>query len=377
MQPVGLFAAGGLAVAAWRGGLYATFALALLMAAWISALMFLSREQHAKDEAAGLRIGHEREDSALMRTVLDEVPTALLSYGTDMQFRALNRAARRLFGVEHIVANAPEELKENEERISWRGRSYRVDRIEGSSRTVIALIDVESEERMAEARATRELLDVLSHEVMNAMTPIASLAESALSTLDDVPTDTLLLRQVLETLERRTSGLMAFTEAYRELARLPEPCFAPMDLNLVLADIVRMFEVHWRGKVTLLCPPITDLYVVADRDQLAQALWALIQNAAQASLGHSAEPSVSLTVRSSDKVIIEIADNGPGIPPKLRESVFRPFFTTKAQGSGIGLSLAQQILLGHGGTLRIVSSGGSGAVFQARLSSAAPSHYKL
>lgn len=375
VAPLVLFGMGAATIVAWRGGHYASLVLALLMAGWLAALMFWRRMPIASDTSDAEGAGEDRLQGALLRAVVEQLPVALTSIGRDNRVRALNRAARDLFGPGDVVVDPPSELAGGAPRLTTSGRTYRIDRIEGPSasgiRMIAVLVDVENEERMVEARATRELLEVLSHEVMNAATPVASLAESALSMLGEDPAPISELRDAIGTLARRTGGLLDFTAAYRELARLPEPTLIRLSLSTVFNDLSRMFAARWAERVVLSQTVPGGLCVKADRDQLTQALWALLQNAAEAALDYAAEPCVTLVAHGDDHgddiVMICVSDNGSGIAPALRQRVFRPFVTTKAKGSGIGLSLAQQIALGHGGMLRLLPPDGNGTQFEIRL----------
>ncbi|MBB3357376.1 MULTISPECIES: PAS domain-containing sensor histidine kinase [unclassified Novosphingobium] len=367
-----LFGCGAATVAAWTGGFYACFVLVLLLGFWLASL--------ALARAMPLHLPAERQvaapdsetDRAVLRAVLDQAPTPLLSVERSGRVRALNRAARMLFDIEDVLIDVPEALRESAPRLRYAGRAYRIDRIEahgaGAARTILALIDIESEERLAEARTTRELLDVLSHEVMNALTPIASLADSALATLDDTPPPVAHLRDMLGTLSRRADGLLHFTQAYRQLARLPEPVLAPTTLAVLFDDLRRMFAARWGGRVTFVADGPPDGMVFIDRDQISQALWALLQNGAEAAVAATDAPQVRLSARLDDRLSIWVADNGPGVPDEGRARIFRPFYTTKKEGSGIGLSLARQIARAHGGDLSLLP--GRDTVFELAL----PSH---
>lgn len=366
-----LFGCGAAAVAAWSGGFYACLVLVLLLGLWLATLALLHSmpprplpEQKAVNE-------NSEADRAVLRAVLDQAPTPLLTIEGSGRVRALNRAARAMFAVEDILIDVPDALLNGGPRLRYGGRTYRIDRIEahgaGAARTILALVDIESEERIAEARATRELLQVLSHEVMNALTPIASLAESALATLDDTPPPVGRLREMIGTLSRRAAGLLHFTQAYRQLARLPEPLLAPTPLPLLFNDLGRMFEARWTGRVTLMMERPPDIAVDIDREQTGQALWALLQNGAEAALARATVPQVHLSARSDDRLSLRVGDNGAGVPDEARSQIFQPFYTTKPEGSGIGLSLARQIARAHGGDLRLLP--GKGAVFELSLPS--------
>lgn len=364
-----LFGCGAAAVAAWRGGFYACLVLVLLLGLWLATLALLHAlpprplPEHRDTKAGG------DADRAVLRAVLDQAPMPLLAIEGSGRVRALNRAARKMFAIDDMLIDVPDTLLNGGPRLHYSGRTYRIDRIEardaGAVHTIAALVDVESEERIAEARTTRELLQVLSHEVMNALTPIASLAESALATLDDAPPPVEALRGMIGTLSRRAGGLLHFTQAYRQLARLPEPLLAPTPLTLLFDDLGRTFQAHWAGRVSFVAEPPPDVIVWMDRDQIAQALWALFQNGAEAAVAGATAPQVRLSARAGDRLSLRVSDNGAGVTDEARSRIFQPFYTTKAEGSGIGLSLARQIVHGHGGELRLLS--GEGATFELSL----------
>ena len=233
------------------------------------------------------------------------------------------------------------------------GRGWRIDRVRvANGQDVAALIDIEQEERAAEARASAEMIQVLGHELLNGLAPIASLAESGAAAVARHEVDVALLREILDTLARRAEGLQRFTEAYRAIARLPEPTRRAVPVGELADDLARLFATRW---------PAVALSVAADagawtldRDQIVQAVWALLQNAAEAATtAHAAGAQVALRITASDALGIEIEDNGAGVPADAVARIFRPFHTTKADGTGVGLSLARQIALAHGGTLTL------------------------
>jgi signal transduction histidine kinase len=271
----------------------------------------------------------------------------------------LNRAARDLFGAEDRILPPPLALFDREvAHFRQSGRRWRLDRVELTSGVgmsyLAALIDVEQEERAAEARVTAELVEVLGHELLNGLAPIASLSESALDVLNGAHDDPDLLREILGVLARRADGLQRFAEAYRTLARLPEPIRRPVSVREMTDDLARLFASRW---------PTARLHVDAkeelswslDRDQVHQAVWALLQNAAEATqVDRAPSGTVRLSVERADEtLVIEVADDGPGVSPADAERIFRAFVTTKPNGSGIGLSLARQIAHAHGGALTL------------------------
>ena len=346
---------GAIGALAWQHGLWGTVlsasivALALVLSLWWA----VARPRHrtpsniAADAHDGERV--------MLRALLDQAPGALLAVEGGMRIRALNRAARRLFATDDLVLPAPPALLASG-ATRWRheGRNWRIDRVEvaglGPPRTVIALVDVQADEHAAEARATRELLRVLGHEVMNAMAPITSLAESAVAVLAVPERRDVLLPEILGTLARRADGLRRFTEAYRLVARLPEPVLAPVRIDDLLVDMARLFEGQWDNRVRLIVAEVNAVTVPLDRAQITQALWALLQNGAEAALMAPSPKMVWLSVTfGQSHIAFRVTDSGPGVEMGDVIKMFHPFVTTKPEGNGIGLTAARQIAQSHGG----------------------------
>lgn len=346
--------------AAWQHGVWASLTGALLIAIW-SAL--LAMRPVAADPMPSRAVGGDDEgaDAAANRLLLDAAPTPMLAIDA-RGARALNRAARQLFATDDRIAAPPAGLADPAaNRLRHEGRTWRIDRVTltvptGATRTIAALIDVEQEERVAEARATAEMMHVLGHELLNGLAPIVSLADSGVAALDRPMVDLALLREIVGTLARRADGLHRFTEAYRALARLPEPALRPVAPDAMAIDLARLFAGRW---------PDVALHVDAtgvppwplDRDQISQAVWALLQNGAEAAKSAGgAGAAVSLHIAAgADGLSIVVTDSGAGVAPDAVGRIFRPFHTTKPDGSGIGLSLARQIAHAHGGTLTLVT----------------------
>jgi signal transduction histidine kinase len=157
---------------------------------------------------------------------------------------------------------------------------------------------------------------------------------------------------MVATLGRRAEALQTFTLAYRRISQLPEPVVAMVDLSELFSDLGRLFEGKWRDTVKLELETPESSFVRADANQLTQALWALLQNAAEASLAADEPRKVALTAElTEDIATLKVSNTGPAVPPEHAEAIFNLFFTTKADGSGIGLALAKQIARAHGGDL--------------------------
>ncbi|MCI4653962.1 sensor histidine kinase [Sphingomonas aquatilis] len=351
---LGLVVAGIVAALAWQQGTWGLGVGAALVALWLAALNWwlVARPRDA------VRPDPARTDDAdglVLRLLLDAAPTPLLAIDATAA-RALNRAARRLFATDDRILPVPPALTDaTATHLRHEGRGWRIDRVRvANGQDVAALIDIEQEERAAEARASAEMIQVLGHELLNGLAPIASLAESGAVAVARPQVDVALLREILDTLARRAEGLQRFTEAYRAIARLPEPTRRAVPVGELTDDLARLFATRWPA-VALSVAADADAWTL-DRDQIVQAVWALLQNAAEAATtAHAAGAQVALRVTASDTLAIEIEDNGAGVPADAVARIFRPFHTTKADGTGVGLSLARQIALAHGGTLTLAS----------------------
>ena len=353
----GLVATGAVGVWALCHGFLGTLLVAALVALWLTALLWWTAARPPEPATAPQALEDDGE-RIMLRTLLDQAPGALLAIeGT--RVRALNRSARMLFATDDLVLPAPSALLSDEAaRLHHDGRNWRIDRVVahglGQPRTLVALIDVAAQEHAAEARATRDLLRVLGHEVMNAMAPITSLAESALAVMAVPERRDRLLPEILGTLGRRADGLRRFTEAYRQVARLPEPTLAPVELANLFADLARLFDAQWQGDATIEIADPGHTIGSVDRDQIVQALLALLRNGVEASLAADVPPVVRLSATiAADRLTFHVEDNGPGVDPAHRASIFLPFFTTRADGNGIGLAAARQIAHGHGGDVSL------------------------
>lgn len=236
---------------------------------------------------------------------------------------------------------------------------------DGESR-MVALQDVQDAFDQAQASAWRDLARVLSHEIMNSLAPIISLAESAARELrrgEATPASTA----AIEALARRAQALSAFVQSYRAIANPLTPARQRIALQPWLTENLLAWRAQWGPALHWECSTEpAELSVWADPALLQQAVGALVVNAAQAALAaapapaaehgagtHAARVSISTWSQHDGWVSLAVQDSGAGIAPELRDHVFIPFFTTKHEGSGIGLSLARQIVLAHGGRIGI------------------------
>lgn len=219
---------------------------------------------------------------------------------------------------------------------------------------ILALSDINSELDEKEIDSWIRLTRVLTHEIMNSVTPITSLSDTLLSLSDAHDEE---IRNGLQTISTTGKGLLAFVESYRRFTRIPTP---EPSLFYVKAFIDRMVELA-RHQNT--CENITfhtdispaDLIVYADENLISQVVINLLKNAIQA-IGTQAGGKIEISARCNDseEVLIEIKNNGPVIPPEIADHIFIPFFTTKEGGSGIGLSISRQIMRLSGGNITLL-----------------------
>jgi two-component system nitrogen regulation sensor histidine kinase NtrY len=337
----------------------------------------------------------DREAQRLyLEALVEHVPVAILSLREGGEIELVNSAARRLLNAP--VSLRLEQLVEfgavfQRDIAQSRGNHRAVTRIDvygverrlilsttqmvvvGAPVRLITLEDIQSELNSSELAAWQDMAQVLSHEIMNSLTPIASLARTADEMVRDLvggaAGEAALadLEDAIRTLSRRSDGLMRFVSSYRQFTQMPPPTLRLVTLSEYFARLERLLVSEWQGRgVDIhMGSPADGLTIMADDSLLDQALINLVRNAVDAALA-SERPQVWLEARLSERgrTIIEVGDNGPGVDASLGEKIFLPFFTTKSTGSGIGLALARQIMLMHGGAITAASRPGGGALFR-------------
>lgn len=237
----------------------------------------------------------------------------------------------------------------------------------GNTVKILTLNDIRNEMDTKELESWIKLTRVLTHEIMNSIAPVVSLSGTLLSYFrtKDAPkssgeiTDATIRKTIrgLDTIKSQGQTLMHFTESYRQFAYLKQPEPEPFPLTYLLQNLQTLYlpdmqRQHIDFSLVLFQPEIT---VHADEKLLSQVLINLLKNAMQALEGQ-ADGKIRMEVDTEkNQLLIRVTDNGPGVPSDLIEDIFVPFFTTKATGSGIGLSLSRQIIRMHGGELSVAS----------------------
>ena len=321
-----------------------------------------------------------------LEALLDNVAAALLVIDGEGRVVTANRAARQGLGgaagllgalgplsggtAERLLALPPggrEIVRLNDGRAML--AQVALFTAEARAFRLISLQGLASDLDAVELKAWQDLVRVLAHEMMNSLTPICSISESLTARLKAGTADPAVVADAVEVIARRSTGLMHFVERYRRLGDLPTAEKARLraasiveSLDRLMAPLMGEAGVDYESRIE---PP--GLVLRADADLLEQALINLLKNAVEAVRGRP-DAKVRLGCRADgDEVVLSVEDNGPGLPAADPESVFVPFFTTKAEGSGVGLTLARQIALSHGGRLEHASRVPHGAVFRLRL----------
>lgn len=243
---------------------------------------------------------------------------------------------------------------------------------EGRKYTLLAFQNIDEAIDETETRAWRKLLSVLTHEIMNSIAPIASLAETMSGRLqdikDDQPDETALedIQLGIKTIKSRTDGLLKFAEAYRSLNKISIPDLRKIyarDLfeNLYSLMLPTLTEKHIEMEIILKDP---GLHFEGDVHLIEQAMINLLVNAIEA-VKNSERPRIAVAAykEATGKTVLRVSDNGSGIPDELLDAIFVPFFTTKKNGSGIGLTLCKQIMLLHHGNIEARNTAGGGTRF--------------
>lgn len=208
-----------------------------------------------------------------------------------------------------------------------------------------------------------KLTRVLTHEIMNTVSPIASLSDALSKSMDAEGRSELDLKAGLETISDSSKNLMKFVGDYRELSGVARPMRKALRLQELVEKVITLSSemISSHGAVCNFSAKESDLMIYADEGQISQILINLIKNALQAGAKHI---DISAGMRPEDEVVLRISNDGSPIPLQSREQIFVPFFTTKKDGSGIGLSISRQIMRQHNGSIELLRSDASSTVFE-------------
>lgn len=232
------------------------------------------------------------------------------------------------------------------------------------NRTLNRIRTIFEKQRQAhEQDSWTKLIRVLTHEIMNTVSPIASLSDALSKSMDEDGHSELDVKAGLDTISDSSKNLIKFVETYRQLSGVARPVRKAIDLKELMAGVIALnseFAANC-GAICKYCPEEDDLMIYADEGQISQILINLIKNALQAGAKHI---DISARMGKDDEVIIDVANDGTPIPVSAQEQIFVPFFTTKKEGSGIGLSISRQIMRNHNGTISLLRSDVNQTVFE-------------
>ena len=223
----------------------------------------------------------------------------------------------------------------------------------------------ERQRQQHEQDSWTKLIRVLTHEIMNTVSPIASLSDALAKSVDENGRSELDVKAGLETISDSSKNLIGFVQTYRELSGVAKPVRKALVLQELIDGVIALNSEFTAstGAVCRYLPEEKDLMIYADEGQIAQILINLIKNALQAGAKH-----IDITARmgKDDDLIVLVANDGAPIPISAQEQIFIPFYTTKKDGSGIGLSISRQIMRNHNGNIELVRSDDHQTVFELR-----------
>ena len=226
--------------------------------------------------------------------------------------------------------------------------------LEDRHRRVISVSDINSEVSEIQIESWSKLSRILTHEIMNSLAPVTSLSDTLLHI--DRPLDPDV-RRGLETISATSRRLVSFVDSYRRFTRIPAPQREPFEVRELIRQAVALTAAAGDAPQIHVDIEPADTMIYADKAQLGQVAVNLLKNAREATAGRPAgEIRIRSRIDAAEHVIIEFSNNGGAIPAEVAENIFTPFYTTKPDGSGIGLSLSRRIMQLHGGTLRLTSN---------------------
>ena len=344
------------------------------------------------------QIRSEREEHFhYLQNIVQNIDISILAYQRDGRVEMINPAAKKLFQV-NVLKNI-NKLRELSDELADRllkikpGENLLVKvqddddilqlaiyatefKIKDKTILLATVKNIQNVLEGQETEAWQKLIRVLTHEIMNSIAPISSLSSTIELMLkqhtgseDAPPVDQETveeIQQALNTINKRSTGLMNFVETYRNLTKIPKPNFTQVKMEALVDNVHTLMKREAENNhvelVTSVDPPSIELQI--DEQMIVQVLINLIKNSIHALEGlENGKITVRGFFNKRGRPTIQVMDNGQGILPEVLDKIFIPFFTTKRSGSGIGLSLSRQILRLHGGTITAQSKPGEETVF--------------
>jgi signal transduction histidine kinase len=340
----------------------------------------------------------EREESLkYLQTVVEHVGIGLVSFNAKGDVELYNKAAKKILRTAHLKniflldkyyngfgqflfqlqpdKRGTFKLVDNGEIIQLMiyGTEFRKKE---QNMKLISLYNIQPELEEKEIEAWQKLIRVLTHEIMNSIAPISSLAATASGIIKNSSGQTLNnetiedVEEALNTIHRRSEGLTSFVNKFRDISKIPKPNFQAVKVSELFYRIRLLAEqIITDKKITLSFAIVPEsLEIIVDPGLIEQVLINLITNSVQA-LSETANGEIKLFAEINDRgrAVLKVNDNGPGISEEVIDRIFVPFFSTKKDGSGIGLSISQSIIRAHNGNMWVQSKPDAGTTFVIRL----------
>lgn len=339
-------------------------------------------------------ISRERETQyQYLQKILELVDTGILSYETGSgKITWMNESLKKMLQIPYLksldsLAKRDPQLFEDVKNIrAGENKVIVINREKNTARTLLSATAFQTEGLVYkliafqnvnealdenESQAWKKLLSVMTHEIMNSVAPISSLADTLKNRIREVSESSGNgemedIELGINTIKRRSQGLLKFAETYRNLNKITRPNLKSIPVFELLENLHLLMQPTLDQKNIELEVVVRDMELIleADADLIEQVLINLILNAIDA-VKDRLEPRIVLSAEKNKtgKVELKVADNGYGMSPEVMENIFVPFFSTKKTGSGIGLSLCKQIMMLHKGNVHVQSREGEGSVF--------------
>ncbi|HHP7240161.1 MAG TPA: PAS domain-containing sensor histidine kinase [Cyclobacteriaceae bacterium] len=342
-----------------------------------------------------------------LKTIVQHVGIGIVTINKDGDVQIINSAAKKLLGINQLrninqlKSESPElvtsirELKTGGRdliKISRKGEEIQLSiyaiqlTMQSKEFKLISIQNIQSELEEKEMEAWQNLIRVLTHEIMNSVTPISSLASTVESELDiqlknDFEINKITNEEIedlhlaVSTIHRRSDSLIKFVNDFRNMTRITVPKLAMYSVSDLVDHVINLHRYDIENANINLKIDInpSDLQIYIDMQQIEQVIINLVKNSIQAlSDMDDPEKEKQMTIKANaenEKVILCVSDNGPGIEEEALKKIFIPFFTTKKNGSGIGLSLSKQIMRIHKGSISVNSVINEGTTFKLQFNS--------
>lgn len=342
-----------------------------------------------------------------LKTIVQHVGIGIITFDRQGEVQIINTTAKTLLGVKHLknvhqlkvvnehLVTTLKDLrtggrdlvkisKTDEEEIQLAIYAIELS-LRGKEFKLISLQNIQSELEEKEMEAWQNLIRVLTHEIMNSVTPISSLARTLESEMEEWLDNGQDVNQIdndqvsdfhtaLHTIHRRSESLIKFVSDFRNMTRITLPSLSKVCIKELIEHVLSLLRNDIQdGEVTIVQEVPDELCAQIDEQQIEQVVINIVKNAVEAlselDEGHEEKTLwIKATERTEGGVQISIRDNGPGIEEEALKKIFIPFFTTKKSGSGIGLSLSKQIMRNHRGSISVRSVINDGTEFTLKFS---------